>query len=310
LRSGQEVFGVIGLASSTERDFEQQAEFLETLASQVSAALVNARLFETTQRYATELEAAVEARTSELREAQEQLIRQEKLAVLGKLAGGVGHELRNPLAVILNAVYYLRLVQTDASDKIRQYHNMIEQEARNAEKIITDLLDFARIKSVDRESVAVPELVQRVLERFPAPDAVTVTFDFHPDLPPVFVDPRQMEQVLGNLVVNACQAMISTPLRGQASPTTLTSGGKLSVIGEQLSVDGVIWVQIAVKDTGSGITPENMKKIFEPLFTTKAKGIGLGLAVSQKLVEANGGRIEVESEPGKGSTFIVWLPVK
>jgi PAS domain S-box-containing protein len=247
------------------------------------------------QEYNSRLETAVKARTSELREAQEQLVRQEKLAVLGQLAGGVGHELRNPLTVILNAVYYLKLVQGDANDKIRQYHGMIEQEAHNAEKIITDLLDFARIKSVDREPVAVPELVQRVLERFPAPQSVAVTFDWPPDLPKVFVDPRQIEQVLGNLVVNACQAMNSV--------------GKLSVVSEQLSVDGIAWVRIAVKDTGVGIPPETMQKIFEPLFTTKTKGIGLGLAVSKKLVEANGGRIEVESAPGQGSIFTVFLPI-
>ncbi len=250
---------------------------------------------QTLKEYSARLEADVAERTRELRDTQEQLIRHEKLAVLGQLAGGVGHELRNPLAVILNAVYYLNLVQPEASEKIRQYHGMIEYEAHNAEKIITDLLDFARIKSVDREPVAVPELARRALERFPAPESVAVTFDFSPGLPKVFVDPRQVEQVLGNLVVNACQAM--------------KDGGKLSVISEELSVDGVPWVRIAVKDTGTGIPPENMKKLFEPLFTTKLKGIGLGLAISQKLVEANGGKIEVQSEPGVGSTFTLYLPV-
>ena len=110
-----------------------------------------------------------------------------------------------------------------------------------------------------------------------------------------------MIQVLGNLMLNACQAMVS------ASSTT---GSELVISAKPSTVDGQSSVVIAVKDTGSGITPENMKKLFEPLFTTKTKGIGLGLAVSQKLVEANGGRIEVESESGKGSTFTLWLPVK
>ena len=250
---------------------------------------------ETLKEYNTHLESAVAVRTRELSDAQEKLVRQEKLAVLGQLAGGVGHELRNPLAVINNAVYYLKLVQPDADEAVRKYHAMIEHEVHNAEKIITDLLDFARVKSVDRELLAVPGLVQGVLARFPVPESITTVLELPADLPEVFVDPRQMEQVLGNLTVNACQAM--------------KDGGELTISGDQVSVSGEQWVRIHVRDTGTGITPDNMKKLFEPLFTTKLKGIGLGLAVSRKLVEANGGRIEVESEADKGSTFTLYLPV-
>jgi signal transduction histidine kinase len=247
-----------------------------------------------------ELEKRVEERTRELREAQEQLVRHEKLAVLGQMAGSIGHELRNPLAVIKSAVYYLKLVQPHAEDKVKEYLERIEGETRTAEKIITDLLDFARVKSVDVEAVSVSELIRQTLERFPAPANVEVTLDIPADLPKIFVDVRQMIQVLGNLTVNACQAM--------------KDGGKLSVISRQSSVKaGPLitdhWVLITVRDTGMGIPPENMKKLFEPLFTTKAKGIGLGLAVSRKLTEANGGRIEVESEAGKGSTFTLVMPV-
>ena len=250
-----------------------------------------------------ELEQRVAERTRELRETQEQLIKQEKLAVLGQLASGVGHELRNPLAIINNAVYFLKLVQPEADQKIRDYHAIIEKETRTAEKIITDLLDFARIKSVDREAVSISGLVERVLERFPVPPPVTVRLDIPTDLPKVFVDSRQMEQVLGNLVTNAFQAM---PEGGQLSVIS----DQCSVFSDQSSVNREAWVRIAVKDTGMGIPPENMKRLFEPLFTTKLKGIGLGLAVSKKLAEANGGRIEVESEAGVGSTFTLWLPIQ
>ena len=219
-------------------------------------------------------------------------MRNEKLAVLGQLAGSVGHELRNPLAVINNALYYLKLIGADSSEKVKEYLGIIETETHTAEKIITDLLDFARIKSVDVEPVSVSKLVARVLERYPAPKAVNVRLEIPENLPKLYVDPRQMEQVLGNLVINACQAM--------------SAGGELTITARQEQE----MIAIAVKDTGVGISPENMKKLFEPLFTTKAKGIGLGLAVSQKLAEANGGRIEVESEAGVGSTFTVYLPVK
>jgi PAS domain S-box-containing protein len=268
------------------------------------------------------LELRVEERTRSLTDAQEQLVRQEKLAVLGQLAGSVGHELRNPLGVINTAIYYLKTVQPDAGEKVKRYHAMIEQEVRNADKIIGDLLDFARVVKAERTPVAIAELVQRVMERYPVPPSVEVTLEIPADLPMVFADPRQMEQVLGNLVINACQAMVS---QKAGSTTGVKEGGKLTVRGDcfpEMHRDDVVAmnaprndnrqqrVRIQVKDTGTGIAPENLKKLFEPLFTTKAKGIGLGLAVSKKLIDANDGRIEVQSEPGKGSTFTVFLPLE
>lgn len=237
-----------------------------------------------------ELEARVKARTRELHEAQEQLVRQERLAVLGQLAGGIGHELRNPLGVISNAVYFLKLVQPDASDEAQEYLHILESEARNAAKIVDDLLDFARIKSVDREPVSAEELAAAALARYPAPAGVDVMLDFPAALPALHVDPGQMQQVLGNLLTNAYQAM--------------PGGGALTISARQ--EDRV--VAFSVADTGAGIPPQTLDKIFEPLFTTRARGIGLGLAVSHNLVEANDGRIEVDSKPGKGSTFTLFLP--
>jgi PAS domain S-box-containing protein len=254
----------------------------------------------------TELEERVEVRTRQLQDAQEKLLRQERLVALGQLAGSVGHELRNPLGVIANAIYYLKMVLPQTDEKVKEYLGIIEDETKNAEKIITDLLEFSRTKSIDRKAVSVPYLLQRVVDRYPTPEGIRVELDFPPDLPSVYVDPRHIEQVLGNLVVNAYQAM---PEGGQ-----LTVGScQLSVINDQKRKDQELttdhYVRITFQDTGTGIPPENIDKLFEPLFTTKARGIGLGLAVSQKLVEANDGRIEVQSEVGKGSTFSVYLPV-
>jgi signal transduction histidine kinase len=274
------------------------------LLARVEAMLRIKAAEQTLKKYSEALEQMVAERTRELREAQEQLVRKEKLAVLGQMAGSVGHELRNPLAVIKGAVYYLKLVQPDADDKVKEYLDRIESETHNADKIISDLLDFSRIKSVDMEPVAVSDLVLRALERFPAPENVRVKLNLPENLPKIYVDLRQMIQVLGNLMVNACQAMISTPLRGQASSTTALVETRLTI---STALEGDT-MKIVVQDTGVGISSENMNKLFEPLFTTKAKGIGLGLAVSKKLTEANGGRIEVESEPDKGSTFTLWLP--
>jgi signal transduction histidine kinase len=238
------------------------------------------------------LESRVAQRTQELQEAQAKLLRQEKLAVLGQMAGSVGHELRNPLGVISNSVYYLKMTQPDVNEKIQKHLDIIEQQVHTSDKIIGDLLGFARNISVDQQALAVPELVRRVFERFPLPAGVGLKLELPEDLPLVLADPAQMEQVLGNLTTNACQAM--------------QAGGTL-ILSASLQKD---WVALAVKDTGTGIPPENMQKLFEPLFTTKAGGIGLGLAVSKKLAEANRGRIEVESEEGQGSTFTLYLPVK
>jgi signal transduction histidine kinase len=243
--------------------------------------------------YAGHLEEEVHERTRELREAQEKLVRQEKLATLGQLAGSMGHELRNPLGVISNAIYFLKAAQPNANAKVKEYLNMIEKEARTSDKIITDLLDFTRLKSVEREAVSVSELIEQTLNRFPTPESVDVTLNLPADLPLIFVDPHHVVQILGNLTVNAYQVAEST-------------GGRVEIsVASRADM-----VSIAVHDNGAGIAPENMSKLFEPLFTTKIKGIGLGLAVSKKLTEANGGRIEVSSEAGVGSTFTVWLPVK
>lgn len=182
---------------------------------------------------------------------------------------------------------------------------MIEQEVHQADKIISDLLDFARGITAERESVSVSELVQRVVDRFPAPQSAKVILEIPADLPMVHVDPRQVEQVLGNLLLNAYQAM-ATPT-GRLSPGSTPGLADRGKVTFSASVEKGM-LAIAVKDNGTGVMPENMKRLFEPLFTTKAKGIGLGLAVSKKLAEANGGRIEVQSEAGKGSTFSVFLP--
>jgi PAS domain S-box-containing protein len=244
------------------------------------------------QQLNAHLEQRVEERTQELRDAQEKIMRQERLSVLGQITGSVGHELRNPLGVISNALYFLNMIQPDASDKVKEYLDIIQQQVHISDKIVGDLLDFTRVKSVDRAAVSASDLIRQTLERFPAPASVQVTLDIPADLPQAYVDPQQMIQILGNLILNACQSM--------------PNGGELTISSRAQEV----MISIAVLDTGSGISAENMKKLFEPLFTTKSKGIGLGLVASKKLIEANSGRIEVQSEAGKGSTFTIWLPIQ
>ena len=137
--------------------------------------------------------------------------------------------------------------------------------------------------------------MEQALQRYPVPASVSLSVDIPKDLPAVQVDPSQITQVVGNLVINACQAM--------------EQGGELKISARIFVNEDKPQVQIGLKDTGAGILPENMSKLFEPLFTTKAKGIGLGLAICKTLVEGNEGHIEVQSTPGQGSEFTIYLPI-
>ena len=320
LITSRETIGVMAVQDYKKEDrySEHDMDFLASIAGQVGQIVERKQAEEEIRQLNADLEERVEARSRELRRAQETLLRQEKLSVLGQLAGSVGHELRNPLSIINNAAYYLRMIQPQADEKVKEYLGIIEHETRTADKIITDLLEFSRTKSVDKESVQVPALVRKVLERFPPPEEVTVTIHMPEDLPGVDVDPQHLTQVLGNLVVNACQAMTShgsatgvtshgpaTGVTSRGPATGLAGSGQLTITAGRQGKE----VSIAVRDSGVGIPAENLGNLFEPLFTTKPKGIGLGLAVSRKLMEANDGRIEVQTEPGKGSTFTVFLPV-
>ncbi len=244
------------------------------------------------KEYSEHLEEMVEERTQELRDTQDALVRQERLAMLGELAGSVSHELRNPLGVINNAVHYLQAVLPDATQDVNDYLEIISSEVFGSAKIISDLLDFTRVQMADRYEVAATELVGKTLLNHPAPVGIEMINQISLDLPLLYVDSSQIGQVLSNLVANAYQAM--------------PEGGDLTLHAR--AEDGE--VKITVSDNGVGISEENMERLFEPLFTTKARGIGLGLAVSKKLVEINGGRIEVESEEGAGTSFTLALPTR
>jgi signal transduction histidine kinase len=227
-----------------------------------------------------------------LRNAQEELVRKESLAVLGKIADNVGHELRNPLGVMNNAVYFLQTVLSDADENVKEYLDIIHDEIESADHILSDLLDAVRTKPPQPESVEVGELLTQILQASPTPESVTVQLDIPDRFPSLLVDPLQIQQVFRNLITNAMEAM--------------PEGGMLE-IRARAETDGKA-LTISVCDSGIGMTPEILPNLFQPLFTTKTRRIGLGLAVVKKLTEANGGSVAVQSTPGKGSTFFVTLP--
>jgi two-component system sensor kinase FixL len=250
------------------------------------------RMQEALREYSEQLEGMVEERTRELREAQERLLRQEKLAVLGQLAGGVGHELRNPLGAISNAIYFLNMVLEESDPEVKETLEILEKEVKTSEQIITGLLDFGRAKPPTWRKADVNEIIQEALSRVTVPENVELVSQLDETLPIILADPGQLGQVFGNIIVNAIQAM--------------PEGGRLIIRSE---VPNPEWVAVSFTDTGVGISEESLNKIFEPLFTTKAKGIGLGLALVKTLVEGHGGTIKVESQVGKGTTFTVRLPL-
>jgi signal transduction histidine kinase len=243
------------------------------------------------------LEEKVTARTGELdiarlrlQETQEALVRREKLAVLGQLASGVGHELRNPLGVMSNAVYYLDAVQQDAPEDVRKYLGMLREQISLSAKIISDLLDFSRVSPAERLPVPLEHIAETQLRRLGPPERITVIREFPPSLPLVHVDPVHAGQVVLNLLTNAVQAM--------------ADGGTLHLRGGVSNGK----VLLEVLDTGPGVPPEHLDKIFEPLFTTKTTGIGLGLAVSKALAQANGGDLSCSNRPGRGAIFAFAMP--
>jgi len=239
-----------------------------------------------------ELEQRVEERTRQLSEAQQRLVRQERLAVLGKLAGGVGHELRNPLGAISNAAYFLNMVLEQPGPEVKETLQLLQQGVARSERIVSSLLGLARPTPPVRQKVRIEEVVGAALSRIEVPEGVEVVCRLDEELPAILADPDQLEHVFANLIENAIQAM--------------PEGGRLTV---GAAAEGLDWVVVSLADTGVGIPAEHLEEIFEGLFTTKTRGIGLGLAIVETLVEAYGGTVAVESELGKGSTFTVRLPL-
>lgn len=238
------------------------------------------------------LEAKVQQRTQQLLAAQEELVHKEKLALLGQVADTVGHELRNPLGVMNNAIYFLQTVLADADETTREYLGIIKDEIGAAERIVSDLLDAVRSKPPRPDTVALAGLLQQVLRKCKVPSSISVRLDIAATLPPIRVDPLQMHQVFWNLITNSVEAM--------------PQGGVLEIGARQDPLAKC--VTVSFKDSGSGIAPQHLAQLFVPLFTTKARRVGLGLVVVKNLTQANGGHVEVQSAPGRGSTFSVTLP--
>jgi len=245
------------------------------------------------RRYSERLEQLVEERTRELRDAQ-------RLATIGEVTAMVGHDLRNPLQAIVNSIYLAKrrtnslIVADEALEDKKVLQDLLDaigERVRYMNKIVSDLQDYARPIKLKPTETDMLQLVKGVIADTDIPGTITVTVSADDGFPNLKVDRYLMKRVLGNLVLNAVQAM--------------PDGGRLSVMlrrkGDAAAIE--VW------DTGQGISEEDMKKLFTPLFTTKSRGQGFGLCVCKRFVEAHDGRIEVKSSPGKGTAVTVRLPL-
>lgn len=217
------------------------------------------------------------------------LSQSERLAAIGQVAGGVAHELRNPLNVVKTSVYYLLNARDPSREKIAEHLQRIERQVGLADSVITTLSSFAKLPVPDLQPISVEQCVRESLPSEVPPANITLEIDCPHTLPPILADFNQLRIALGNLIRNAQDAM--------------PNGGQLKIKGRRVERG----VEIAVGDTGVGIPPEDLRRILEPFYSTKARGIGLGLAITRAIIDKNKGHLLVASELGKGSTFTVHL---
>lgn len=246
-------------------------------------------------KYQRAAEQLAEANRS-LKEAEAQVRRSERLAALGQLTAGLAHELRNPMGTMRTSAEMLARTVEKENAVAREMAGFIKEEVDRTNSLITRFLDFARPQSLKRETGDLPAMLDRAIERFEREKSgsaatVTVYKNYDPAIPPVAFDNELMERVIENLIMNAAQA----------SPPNAVVTVKTRMLGDT--------VEICVIDRGTGIDARNLESIFNPFFTTKPEGVGLGLAICSKIVDEHGGHIAVESTVGEGSVFRVFLPV-
>jgi signal transduction histidine kinase len=238
----------------------------------------------------------LEERTKQLEEilvkmknVQQELLRSEKFAMMGRLASSVAHELRNPLASVKNISYYLLRLDVSRDEKVKRMLEMLSNDVTRANKIVTDLMDYSRVKRLNKCDTKINEFIDNVLVTIPLENSITIIKEI--EVIEANIDPDRMTQVIINLLTNARDAM--------------PNGGTITISAHK---SGAL-LHLGIKDTGIGMKSDMANRIFEPLFTTKTKGLGLGLAIVKEIIDAHFGRISVATEIDKGTTFTITIPL-
>jgi signal transduction histidine kinase len=248
------------------------------------------------EKFTKFLEKRVDARTRELKAAQDELIKKERLAAIGQMAAVVGHEIRNPLAVINNSIYFIKTKLSTGQEpdpKIAKHIKIIESEIQQANGIINEILTYSRQRELHPELVKLNHWLDELLSVYPFPPHIEIVKILDAADPTLSIDATEMQQSIRNLIGNGIEVMPPP------------KGGKITI---RTRIPEPGWVQIDIGDAGAGIPADVLDKIFAPFFTTKARGTGLGLAVVRKVVDRHKGRIDVESQVGVGTTFKLFLP--
>ena len=302
IRDGEKILGIIDVESSSRNAFTHNDFIaLESLAGILASVITSADQYQRLQITISQLRATqveLRARMEAQRSAENRLVQAAKLAAVGEMAAGIAHELNNPLTSVTG---FAELALDDAppDSETRKDLEIVMREAARARDVVRRLLDFARQSESTRARASLNDVVEDVValsRHLIHTNGVALKLELEESLPWILVDVNQMKQVLLNLIHNALQAM----------PT----GGELTISTESSARGGRDWIRVSVHDTGVGIPKPDQARIFEPFYTTKADqgGTGLGLSVTYGIVTDHAGQIDVESQPGAGSKFSVWLP--
>jgi signal transduction histidine kinase len=286
--------GVMCVSNRSEFKFsDEHISFLMAIGNQIGLAVDHANLYED-----------IKKAYQDLKLAQEQIVRNEKMASLGKLAATIAHEINNPMAAILNYIKLIKKLITkgrflpEKIPDITRFLNIMDTETVRCGEIVKSLLAFSRESNIEMKKYSIEEIVDRtmnIIDHDLKIRKIKLIKEIEPHLPPIKCDIKQIQQALLNIISNAAEA--------------ITGGGIITVAAKRSENNG--FLDIAISDTGCGISKENIENVFEPFFTTKeeGKGVGLGLSVVYGIITKHQGSVMVESEPGQGSVFKVQLPI-
>lgn len=272
---------------------QEALEAMMTFSQQAGLAIHNTSIVEELKILSQEMEEKIKRTMEDLNRVEAQLLRQEKLAALGQLAAGIAHEIRNPLTSINILIQSMR-EKLPIENAFQEDLKVIEEEIGRINEIVEQFLRFAKPSPPLFEKTEVFPILEETLQLLRPQiekSRISVKKEFYP-LPPMTIDKEQIKQVILNILLNAIQAM--------------PEGGHL-ILGGRVSEDGD-GVKLWIKDSGVGIPSEMMNKLFDPFFSTKESGMGLGLSIAHRIIDSHHGKIEVESTPGKGTLFTLFLP--